>query len=293
MRRPLFALSALAFVATPALGKDAPVVLAPQSEWEIIADGDTCTAARLFAKDGQVHLLKLEQYAPSTAVGLSAFGPAFRAFINLQPTELRFREDQKPHKASPFTGVLPGFDKGVIYGAITPNWDELAALAKGGTPPAKPYTQLDDEAGERIAFVGLQQGGRPEVRLATGSMRAVFQSLNGCTFALLEKWGLDAERFRTAQRRPSLQGWRETWDALRDAYRSNALQGERGVIVLRATISAEGKMESCALLDAATSGNLAPAICDVMGKAKFAPAIDAAGQPFRAPYVQTLKFQTS
>lgn len=292
MCRIIPALAALALPFTPAFAEKPPVVLAPQGDWEIIAEDNACTAAQLFEKDGQAHILRLEQFAPSSSLGLSAFGPAFRSFINLQPTELRFRDGQKKHKSDPFTGVLPGFDMGVVYGSITPNWDDLAALAEAGKPAYKPSTQLDVEAGRKIAFVGLKQGGRPEVQLATGSMETVFESLNGCTFALMEKWGLDAERFRTALRLPTLRDWRSTFSDLRGAYRSNSLRGERGNIVLRATISAEGKMDSCALVNAATSGNLTPAVCEVMGKAQFVPAIDASGQPFRALYVQTLKFQT-
>lgn len=292
MRRACLALAAVA-LAAPAHAEKPPVVLAPQGDWEILIEDESCIAARLFEGDGEPHLFKLEQFGPSGAVSMSAFGPAFRPFINLQPTELRFREGQKLHKSNPFTAVLPGFDKGIVYGSVTPNWDELAELAAAGTPATKQPVELDVETGRKIAFVGFQQGGRPEVRIATGSMEGVFQSLNGCTSALLEKWGLDAKRLRSALRSPALLNSKKTWGELRKAYRSNAQQGERGVIVLRATISENGTMESCALINTATSGNLAPAICEVIGKAQFAPAIDASGQPFRTLYIQTLKFQTS
>ena len=155
----------------------------------------------------------------------------------------------------------------------------------GGIP------QLDPAEGDRVAFVDLKQGGRA-VRLETGPLGEAFKVLNQCTLDLLRDWGLDPEQHLTATSLPRWINQAALTRKIVSDYPSAAYsQGEQAILRMRVIVNEQGTVESCTILKATDTERLESPACRVMQGARFEPARDAAGQPFRSLYVTSITYK--
>jgi TonB family protein len=288
MRHAVVALAALsALVAAPLRAE--PVVIAPSSPWNVDFAEDKCRLSRLFGEGDNQHYLAFQQYWPAPEAGLTVAGPAFKKFRSLERTQVRFFETQVPHRTTPFTATVEQFGTGVIFSNLKiesgqPEANVIDEPSKGGLP------QMDTALGNQVQFVELKQGGR-EVRLATGPMGDAFDVLNQCTLELLRVWGLDAERHLAMQSGPRWINQAALTRKITANYPASALaQGEQAIIRMRVIVSAEGTVESCTILKATSATALQSPACEVMQRAEFEPARDAAGQPFRSLYATSITY---
>jgi len=292
MRRAILAFTTLtaALASASASAQAETVVLEPSSPWNVDFGVDKCRLARTFGVGKDRHLLAFQQYWPGDQAGLTVAGPAFKRFRSLARTEVTFLADQKPLRTTPFTGTVEGFGTGVIFSAIKidsgePETDLIDEAPQSGLP------QMDVGLGQQVQFLALRQGGR-DVRLDTGPLGDAFKVLNQCTLDLLRDWGLDPERHLTAQ---SLPRWINQEALTRKVianYPKGALaQGEQAIMRMRVVVSAQGTVESCTILKATKTTQLESPACDVMKAARFEPARDAAGQPFRSLYVTSITYR--
>lgn len=142
-----------------------------------------------------------------------------------------------------------------------------------------------------MQFVALKQGGR-EVRLETGPLGEAFKVLNQCTLDLLRDWGLDAERHLTMQSGPRWINQAALTRKITANYPTGALaQGEQAIMRMRVIVNEQGAVESCTILKATDTERLESPACRVMQGARFEPARDAAGQPFRSLYVTSITYR--
>jgi TonB family protein len=290
MRAAVLALAALstALAAMPAQAE--PVVLKPSSPWNVDFGEDKCRLSRLFGEGENQHYLAFQQYWPARDAGLTVAGPAFERFRSLDRTQVRFYETQAPMRTTPFTGKVEQFGTGVIFSNLKidsgePETNVIDKPGQGGLP------QMDTALGNQVQFVELKQGGR-EVRLATGPMGEAFEVLNQCTLELLRDWGLDAERHLTMQSGPRWINQAALTRKITANYPTGALaQGEQAIMRMRVIVSAEGTVESCTILKATNTIRLESPACEVMQGARFEPARDASGQPFRSLYATSITYR--
>ncbi|WP_197273774.1 energy transducer TonB [Porphyrobacter sp. AAP60] len=289
MRRTILALAALAITATPAFGAE-PVVVQPSSAWNLDYADDKCMLTRLFGDGDSTHFLAFQQYWPAREAGVTVAGPSFSRFRSLARTEVRFFDGHQPFRTTPFTGSVGGFGTGVIFSNLRPGSGEPEANKLGETgQPGLP--QLDVNFGQQMQFVELQQGGRT-VRLQTGAMDEAFKALNQCTLDLLGEWGLDPERHLTAQSKARWLNEEALVRKILSSYPRDALaQGEQAIMRMRVIVTAEGAVESCTLIKATNTIRLESSVCDVMQRARFEPARDANGQPFRSLFATSVTYR--
>lgn len=290
MRRTILAFTALtaALVSPPAQAET--IVLKPSSPWNVDFGVDKCRLVRTFGVGKDQHLLTFQQYWPGDQAGLTVAGPAFKRFRSLTRTDVTFFADQQPLRTTPFTGTVEGFGTGVIFSAIKidsgePETNVVDEPSQSGIP------QMDVAMGQQVQFLALRQGGR-EVRLDTGPLGDAFKVLNQCTLDLLRDWGLDPERHLTAQSLPRWINQEALTRKIIANYPKGALaQGEQAIMRMRVVMSAEGTVESCTILKATNTTRLESPACEAMQRARFEPARDAAGQPFRSLYVTSITYR--
>lgn len=275
-----------ALVSTPASAE--PVVLKPSSPWNVDFADNKCRLARLFGEGDNSHLVFFEQYWPSESFGLTVAGPSYKRIRDRQPTELRFSESQPVQRSEPFTGTVVGYGKGVIYSSIKigPDADteEQDARTTG-------LSMLDTGIAGTVEFVGLKQSG-DEIRLLTGPLDKAFDVLNQCTSGLLAEWGLDPEQQRSATRLPQWTNIGPMVRRIQESYPIRARHiGEQGIMRMRVIVSAEGRVEDCAIIKATNTDRLESPACNVMKDAIFEPGLDAAGKPFRSLYVTSITYR--
>lgn len=292
MRTAVLAFAAVSTALAAAPAQAEPVVLKPSGPWNADFGVDSCRLVRLFGAGEDKHYLAFQQYWPSDGAGLTVAGPAYKKFRSLERTQVRFFEAQEPLRATPFTGTVKDFGAGVIFSALRldegePSQNTVDEPRQGG------ILQLDPSLGRQARFVELRQGARV-VRLETGPMGEAFKVLNQCTLDLLRDWGLDPERHVTAKNMPRWTNQAALTRKIAANYPSAALaQGEQAIMRMRVIVSAEGTVESCAILKATNTTKLESPACEVMQRAQFEPARDAAGQPFRSLYTTSITYRTS
>lgn len=290
MRRTLLALAALpALIPAPALAE--PVVLKPDSPWNVDFAEDKCRLTRTFGGGANRHFLAFQQYWPAKDAGLTIAGPAFEKFRSLQRTDVHFFAAQKPLRTTPFRGSVGDYGSGVIYSSIRIAGGEPDAVNEVDESVAGGIPQLDPVEGDRVEFVDLKQGGR-EVRLETGPLGDAFKVLNQCTLDLLRDWGLDPEQHLTATSLPRWINQAALTRKIVADYPSGAFsQGEQAIMRMRVIVAEDGSVESCTILKATDTERLESPACRVMQGARFEPARDAQGRPFRSLYVTSITYR--
>lgn len=290
MRRTVIALAALAtLAAAPAQAE--VVEIAPSSPWNIDFGETKCRLARFFGEGEAKHILFFEQYWPGTRVGMTMAGPSYDRYRSRERTDLRFLAAQEPQESRPFTGTVGEFGEGLIYSSIN--------IAKGITPKGADedsasarLPSLDMEAARQVEFVATRQRGE-ELRLVTGPLDEAFAALDACSLDLVGTWGLDIEQHRTATRLPQWINKDAIVRRIMVAYPRGALMsGEQGIMRMRVIVNAQGTVEDCAILKSTETNRLDSPACRAMADARFEPALDAAGQPMRSYFAETIVYQT-
>lgn len=291
MRPTILVLSALSVVLAAAPAAAEPVVLGPSSQWNVDFAADSCRLVRLFGEGENRHFLSFQQYSPGKGFGLTIAGPGFKKFRSLGKTMISFHDAQPPRETTPFTGTVDEFGTGLIYANLGIEEEPPQDDADPAPPPRPGVPMLDLAQGKQVQFIALRQG-KQEVRLETGSLDKAFAVLNQCTLDLVRDWGLDPDRHVTAQTRPRWTNQEVVVRRISREYPSEAARiGEQGIMRMRVIVSAEGMVESCTILKSTQTEELESPACKMMKHARFDPALDAAGVPFRSYFVTSITYK--
>ncbi len=292
MRRTLLALTALATTLTAMPAQAKVVEIAPSSPWGLDYGETKCRLTRIFGEGDAKHVVFFEQYWPDQQVGMTVAGPSFKRFAARARTDLSFAAGQEPRRTEPFTGAVEGYGDAVIYSQINIGaalGDNAEAAADATEDRRLPL--LDKQGARKAQFVGLKQRG-DDVRLMTGPLDKAFEALDACTLDLVGTWGLDPEAQRTATRMPQWTNRDGVVRRIVAAYpREAQRKGEQGIMRMRVIVSPEGKVEDCVILKATTTDRLDSPACRAMANAQFEPALDAAGQPMRSFFAESIVYQ--
>jgi len=229
----------------------------------------------------------LEQYYPSNLAGMTVAGSELDRFRGHHRTMLSFNEAQEPMRTEPLAGEFATIGKAMIYSSVHIRLGTDLADHK----PIASLPQLDTELAKEVEFVEIAQRGRT-VQFETKSLADVFIVLNTCTTDMVKEWGLDVDRHLTASRMPQWTNVERIAKQLQRAYPLAAAErGEQAIVRLRAIIDETGQVEHCVLEEATTTEKLKSPACDYMDRAKFEPALDADGNPFRSYYGTVIMYQ--
>lgn len=287
MRRILLTFTALSVLAAAPAQADV-VVLKPSSPWNADFGTDRCRLAGYFGEGENRHLLFFEQYWPAPGAGLTVAGKSFNRFKDGAATALQTADGRSPLETRPFKGEVDGIGDALVYSGVI--------LGDGQTEPGQAVAgaglpALDTRYAQGVEYLLFRQRGQ-EVRFVTGSLGKAFEVLNQCTSSLLTEWGLDADRHKTAQRRPQWTNQQDVVRKIMARYPSGARTiGEQGIMRLRVTVSEAGAVDGCVVLKATNTKKLESPACEAMQEARFDPALDAAGTPMRSYYVTSITYK--
>lgn len=288
MRVAVLALASAVLAATP--GHAETDVLKPSNSWNVDFGENKCRLTRFFGTQGNRHLLIIEQYWPSQHFGMLAAGRSFAELEAGQPISLKFYEDQKSIDGKPNRSSIEEYGAAFAYRKVGIDTADQPAL--GPQPVNTRFPILDTDSAARVEFVSLSAG-EVEVRLETGSLRDAFEVLNQCTQDLVGTWGFDLAALSAATRMPHWINEAVMAPKFLDYIPFQRLEpGARGTIQLRVVVSEEGRVADCTIIEAPNIKLLEPPICRAMQRARFQPALDAAGKPMRAFYGTTIWYAT-
>ena len=289
MRPTLLALAALTTALTTAPAQAKVVEIAPSSPWNVDFGATKCRLARFFGEGDTQHILFFEQYWPGEYLGMTVAGPSFARYGSRMRTDLRFLGAQEPRETKPFTGTVGDYGDAVIYSTINVAVGITPRDSDGSADTGLP--ELDKDAAGKVEFVSLRQRG-DEVRLMSGPLDEAFGVLDQCARDMIGDWGLDVEQHRTMTRLPQWTNKDAVVRRIVASYPRDALQrGEQGIMRMRVVVSTEGAVEDCAIIKATSTDRLDSPACRAMLNARFEPALDAAGQPMRSYFAESIVYQ--
>lgn len=259
MRCTLFALGALASVA-PVLAEPSAVAT-PASPWEASTEDGVCRMQRAFEAGGKPHLLILEQNAPDRAFGIALAGPSLALLSPDTPLRLSFATGHYGIENKARIGPNRQFGHVAVLQGVSLAQDETGD-----------HNRIDTSAAQQVERIAISQG-EIEVSFATGSLAEAATVINDCTAQILRNWGLD----------PDVQyGLRQgvSADKIKFTYPSIAARYLRGGPVdVVALVNAAGAATECRIITSSGDKDIDAAACEGMTKARYRPALDAAGQP--------------
>ncbi|MEO1488045.1 MAG: TonB family protein [Pseudomonadota bacterium] len=273
-------------------------VLKPSGPWQVDFGLEKCRLARLFGGEDNQHLIFFDQYWPSPSLSMTVSGPSFERFEarrrttkvsgrdNRRVTRLAFGADGTSFETKPFIGETERFGKAVIYASVNVAMgDESPPQTVSGLP------QLDAAEAQAATVVSLSQTSKT-VTLETGPLGDPFKVLNQCTQQLLQDWGLDVEKHLTAQRTPRWTNEKEIAKRILRQYPSAALyRGEQALVLMRVIVDENGSVAECKVVNATVAKSLESPACVAMKDARFEPALDAAGNPFRSYFATPITYR--
>lgn len=268
-------------------------VLQPSSRWVLDYAETHCRLVRVFGEGRDQVTLVLEQYKPSDEVSLTLVGEPLERFGRRDEVDMRFGPLHSEGRSTPFkTGTFgPPRSTALIFGGVdfdpaapdpaAPGEDEAAAMPE----VEDRLPQLQPATGAQIEWLTIGSG-RRAVRLQVGAMGDVFTALNQCSTDLLRHWGLDADRHRTLTRMAHPENFPEVARAIQRFYPDAALRaGEQARLEVRMIIEADGSISDCSIAEATSAEYIeSPACREFSRRARFAPALDAEGQPMKSYY---------
>lgn len=215
-----------------------------------------------------------------------------------------------PGEGRPFSTAIvtvPGGDTAQIM--LIP--EGAAALPRGVTsvvlmPGARSFdvsAREEDRGGRRVvAIAGLaydfrdQLAGAGELQLKAGDQirarvpladpRAAIAAHRRCTAEIAREWGVDEAALEALRRRPATTN---VYGLTADDYPPAALRtATQGRVIARVAVSPEGRATECATVATSGSELIDATTCRVvLARARFRPALDAAGRPVAVRMVST------
>ena len=292
MYRKTISIGALALllpIAAPQAAHAQTVSLKPASQWNVDFGDTRCRLARIFGEGEDQHILFFDQHYPNDAFGMTVAGPGLKRFSAKARTQLQFYTSQAPRKTEPFKGEAGAFGAAVIFGSAKVERTDDEADAT----PSRPILQIDTDSAAKVEFVSLAQGKR-RVLLQTGPLEEAFKVMNTCTQDMIRDWGLDVEKHLTATKHPVWTNSRAITRKIQNDYPATGLRrGEQAVMQMRIIVDEAGSVEKCVIDKATDTERLESPACNPMRKAKFEPALDADGKPFRSYYATPITYLIS
>lgn len=288
----LLLVTAIVLVPGAALAQDYPnalveqdgvVRLQPHSQWVLDFGDNKCRLARWFGTEDNKHLLMFEQGAPQSGFGLTMAGPELRRFHGRDSFRIGMQGNAPMEERERFaSGDVDGIGKAIILAShsLGGNRSDEGLLSAG----------INVEQAAAVDRIVIERSGRI-VSFETGNMGDAFKALNVCTSDLLESWGLDPAQHQSYVPPRWLNRESVVRGIVASYPRQALLRGEQGIFRMRVIVEADGTVGECLLENATETERLESPACRQMGRAQFAPARDATGQPMRSFFAAPITYR--
>jgi hypothetical protein len=266
MRRQMFVLAGLAGAALFAGEARAQAALTPSGPWNMNFAENSCIASRRFGTgEAEVQLgLRMLPHSYETELVL------------MVPERARFgRAGADMGHASVALDGGAARQTGYIRQAAGRDATRVLVLAV-------PRETMEGLATAKTLAVAVN--GAPPVVLAPTGVRSMLRAADTCLADLLRAWNIDPAQAASVVTWPRPATPPRSWFRSGDYPGGAAAIGGSGRSVLRLNIDATGTPSACAAVIPARNPNFDKAGCGaLMKRARFSPALDAAGKP--VPFV--------
>lgn len=275
-----------------------PLRLPPTSKWQLNYADDSCRMSRAFGSGKDEVILVLDRFEPGPRVRVMLTGEPMKVRNDKSQLTIRFGPGEKPQESKFATGLTSDGKPATLVTRITSlagSYDELQKTVWDGGAGYKvttvDWSTIDASRYAAIRFMEVRIPLITPVILEVGPMDGAMKAFDACIDDLQRSWGVDPAAYAKRTRPPvpvdDPRDWLNTSD-----YPSKMLrEGYQGVVDVRLSIDAVGKATGCHIQQSTRPEEFDAAVCrGLMARAKFLPALDAAGAPIASYYHDRVRF---
>lgn len=269
----------------PALAKDSgPILLPKTSKWEMKYNPDSCQLLASFGGGEQRVIFALTREQPGDSFDLELFGKVLDYTGIGVPMEVTFG----PSPPTRLNGV-----------AMTTGKEKLAVIRITNiridgwhdvkNPETRPTITQETEAA--VTSITFKKAGGKQYRLETGSMMAPLSAMRTCTSDLIKTWGYDPAVEDSLSKHAQPASSPGNWLGTNDYPQASWTQGHNGLVRFRIDVDPSGHPTGCRVLYRTNPDEFADLSCKLlMKRARFTPALDAAGKPVKSFYINNIRW---
>ena len=264
---------------------DDPVVLARNGHWNVNYDQDSCSLLASFGSGRDEAVLAFSRFEPGNFVKLMIVGDAFSPRVQTGQLTIDFGPARNPHRVVTTNGWFG--DKRFAMVAQPLRFDDRE-IAESPVPVPSPPLTIEAETAVETLDVGAPG---KTYRFMLGPMGRTMAAMRQCTDTLVKSWGLDPAIQATRRLPPVAIGNPTRWITSSDYPDTALLRGRGSVIQFRLMVDETGKVTGCHLQRATAETEFQRITCErITARARFRPALDAAGRPVASYFVSSVRF---
>ena len=288
---------AAGLMAAPAQARDVRR-LPPTGNWVLEYADDTCRLGRDFGSGDERITVFFEQFVPGDTFNLMFVGKSIKPRSSDHPIETTVRfgpnEEKTDNNGSLATtgGSLPALilSGGQRLAKLTKEEERAQHAANERDIPIE-LAPIGPDREKAATWLELGKAMRFDIVFETGPMDKPLGALRDCSWDTVKSWGLSIEEQKNLRRKAYPVKPSSSWFSPDDYPDSMVRRGHQGIVNFRVIVDASGSPLSCHVQSSTRPKEFDDVVCtQVMKRAKFHPALDAAGKPVKSFYRQTVRF---
>lgn len=274
----------------PVQAKDSPPIsLAKTGKWEMKYNPDSCQLLARFGADPDSVIFVLTREQPSDYFDLELYGKALSDSGIGVPVELTLGPNGPPVKRDGVALTMSGGDKLPVIRITGLRIDGMRDVKN---PAAMPVLTPASEA--QVTEIAFRKLGGKRYKLLTGSMAAPLAAMRACTTDLVKTWGYDPAVEERLTRPATPINSPARWLGTNDFPDKSWMAGHNGIVRFRLDVDSAGLPSGCRVLYRTNPDEFADLSCKLLlQRARFSPALDAAGKPVKSYYINTIRWVAS
>jgi hypothetical protein len=294
---PAMLMAGLGGTSAAALAKKEPMRLKPSSKWVANYEEEGCFLVRQFGEGKDKSVVIFSRFAPGDTFKLTLGGGPFKGADNADSANVKFGPNEQQQELYYYMGTttnekLPALvvKHPVSLGGMSDQ--QKAALKKKQSLEGLPEIAMDDARRAAITYIEVGKPLGQSVILETGPMAKPMAALSQCIDNLVASWGIDVEKHKTALSAVKPTSNPGRWVLENDYPKDMLIEGQPAIVEFRLNVDGQGNATACHIQATTRLKEFDDAVCKaLMKRAKFAPAIDAEGQPLASYYKNTVRFE--
>lgn len=271
--------------------------LKPSSRWQMDYSPDSCNLARSFGESENRIILMMERFSPNDIFSLSLAGPMLKKMVSSGDIVYQFGPIEEEQERSYKLGFLDDKMPIVLLGKMsiasqtkTERLEHEKRMRRNDYVFTEPEP-LDPSRAAAITNISFGKPLKNKLILETGSLKTGFAALEKCTDELLSHWGIDVPEHKKLKTKVKPIGSPGNWVTFADYPKKMLAIGGQSIIYFRLNVDATGKTTACNIQKSTKLKDFDDVVCrSMMTKAKFEPAISAAGLPIASYFIGSVVY---
>lgn len=274
--------------------------LQPVTQWVLDYADESCRLGRNFGDGKDQITLLLIQYEPGDSFQVELAGRGLRGIRTdiAGGVDLAFGSDEES-RATAMLGKIESGEPAVLFvgqrRVVAPTKEQAAAL-KAAYARNQPFELPPVGAAREAAVTQLRVERllRDDIVFEAGPMDKPMAALRKCSWDLVKSWGLDVGQQMNLSRKARPKQSPSSWLSSSDYPTKMIFEGFGGIVDVRLMIDATGRPTQCAIQGSTNPDDFERVVCKAfMNRARFEPALDAAGKPVPSFWSQTVNFRVA